>query len=285
MAFEEEFGCEIPDDAAEKMTTVKDAISADADRRARRPHAGASLCPPLHAPIRNSPPSPSSSAASASTHAQRRKRSMNCRREITLSFVPYATEPANLDQPRPRARPRSDARTADGAVRSRRRRHRPANAARVGANAQQNIDAAWSNCSRAARAISASPIIRARASRPRRKPRNLWCKRLRRRGLVFITSRHRPTHSAQRRSSARGAAPIPPPTASSMHAARPTPSTSNCCNLGGARSAKSQRHRRGFRVSRDHGAGRPLGQGRSKIARLSTWPPHRPCSMHAPRDE
>jgi acyl carrier protein len=27
MAFEEEFGCEIPDDAAEKILTVKDAIS------------------------------------------------------------------------------------------------------------------------------------------------------------------------------------------------------------------------------------------------------------------
>jgi acyl carrier protein len=27
MAFEEEFGCEIPDDAAEKIVTVKDAIS------------------------------------------------------------------------------------------------------------------------------------------------------------------------------------------------------------------------------------------------------------------
>jgi acyl carrier protein len=27
MAFEEEFGCEIPDDAAEKIQTVKDAIS------------------------------------------------------------------------------------------------------------------------------------------------------------------------------------------------------------------------------------------------------------------
>ena len=26
MAFEEEFGCEIPDDAAEKLLTVKDAI-------------------------------------------------------------------------------------------------------------------------------------------------------------------------------------------------------------------------------------------------------------------
>lgn len=26
MAFEEKFGCEIPDDAAEKITTVKDAI-------------------------------------------------------------------------------------------------------------------------------------------------------------------------------------------------------------------------------------------------------------------
>ena len=26
MAFEEEFGCEIPDDAAEKIVTVKDAI-------------------------------------------------------------------------------------------------------------------------------------------------------------------------------------------------------------------------------------------------------------------
>ena len=27
MAFEEEFGCEIPDDAAEKVLTVKDAIN------------------------------------------------------------------------------------------------------------------------------------------------------------------------------------------------------------------------------------------------------------------
>jgi acyl carrier protein len=27
MAFEEEFGCEIPDDAAEKIMTVKDAIT------------------------------------------------------------------------------------------------------------------------------------------------------------------------------------------------------------------------------------------------------------------
>ena len=27
MAFEEEFGCEIPDDAAEKILTVKDAIT------------------------------------------------------------------------------------------------------------------------------------------------------------------------------------------------------------------------------------------------------------------
>ena len=26
MAFEEEFGCEIPDDAAEKIITVKDAV-------------------------------------------------------------------------------------------------------------------------------------------------------------------------------------------------------------------------------------------------------------------
>ena len=26
MAFEEEFGCEIPDDAAEKIVTVKDAV-------------------------------------------------------------------------------------------------------------------------------------------------------------------------------------------------------------------------------------------------------------------
>src|ERR1700738_4330496 len=28
MAFEEEFGCEIPDDAAEKIITVKDAVSS-----------------------------------------------------------------------------------------------------------------------------------------------------------------------------------------------------------------------------------------------------------------
>jgi acyl carrier protein len=33
MAFEEEFGCEIPDDAAEKIQTVKDAIS-DIESRA-----------------------------------------------------------------------------------------------------------------------------------------------------------------------------------------------------------------------------------------------------------
>ena len=27
MAFEEDFGCEIPDDAAEKIVTVKDAVN------------------------------------------------------------------------------------------------------------------------------------------------------------------------------------------------------------------------------------------------------------------
>ena len=27
MAFEEEFGCEIPDDAAEKIVTLKDAVT------------------------------------------------------------------------------------------------------------------------------------------------------------------------------------------------------------------------------------------------------------------
>jgi acyl carrier protein len=27
MAFEEEFGCEIPDDAAEKIVTLKDAVN------------------------------------------------------------------------------------------------------------------------------------------------------------------------------------------------------------------------------------------------------------------
>ncbi len=31
MAFEEEFGCEIPDDAAEKILTVKDAIDHISD--------------------------------------------------------------------------------------------------------------------------------------------------------------------------------------------------------------------------------------------------------------
>ena len=31
MAFEEEFGCEIPDDAAEKILTVKDAIAHISD--------------------------------------------------------------------------------------------------------------------------------------------------------------------------------------------------------------------------------------------------------------
>ncbi len=31
MAFEEEFGCEIPDDAAEKILTVKDAIEHISD--------------------------------------------------------------------------------------------------------------------------------------------------------------------------------------------------------------------------------------------------------------
>ena len=33
MAFEDEFGCEIPDDAAEKIATVKDAVSFIQDIR------------------------------------------------------------------------------------------------------------------------------------------------------------------------------------------------------------------------------------------------------------
>ena len=36
MAFEEEFGCEIPDDAAEKIITVKDAVSFIEDCTAER---------------------------------------------------------------------------------------------------------------------------------------------------------------------------------------------------------------------------------------------------------
>ena len=32
MAFEEEFGCEIPDDAAEKILTVKDAVDFRSDQ-------------------------------------------------------------------------------------------------------------------------------------------------------------------------------------------------------------------------------------------------------------
>ena len=32
MAFEEEFGCEIPDDAAEKILTVKDAVNFLSDQ-------------------------------------------------------------------------------------------------------------------------------------------------------------------------------------------------------------------------------------------------------------
>jgi acyl carrier protein len=35
MAFEEEFGCEIPDDAAEKILTIKDAISYIEDNAGR----------------------------------------------------------------------------------------------------------------------------------------------------------------------------------------------------------------------------------------------------------
>ena len=35
MAFEEEFGCEIPDDAAEKILTLKDAISYIQDHAGR----------------------------------------------------------------------------------------------------------------------------------------------------------------------------------------------------------------------------------------------------------
>src|SRR6476660_3576721 len=41
MAFEEEFGCEIPDDAAEKIVTVKDAVGFiewDTLSSRRRPH-------------------------------------------------------------------------------------------------------------------------------------------------------------------------------------------------------------------------------------------------------
>jgi acyl carrier protein len=34
MAFEEEFGCEIPDDAAEKIVTVKDAVDFIEQHRA-----------------------------------------------------------------------------------------------------------------------------------------------------------------------------------------------------------------------------------------------------------
>ncbi|HEV2550964.1 MAG TPA: acyl carrier protein [Stellaceae bacterium] len=36
MAFEEEFGCEIPDDAAEKIATMKDVIAFIETRRRRR---------------------------------------------------------------------------------------------------------------------------------------------------------------------------------------------------------------------------------------------------------
>ena len=44
MAFEEEFGVEIPDDAAEKITTVSDAISyIDQNKRL----IGSAACPPF----------------------------------------------------------------------------------------------------------------------------------------------------------------------------------------------------------------------------------------------
>ena len=45
MAFEEEFGCEIPDDAAEKIQTVKDAISYIESARRNRPAVLATLAP------------------------------------------------------------------------------------------------------------------------------------------------------------------------------------------------------------------------------------------------
>ena len=53
MAFEEEFGCEIPDDAAEKILTVKDAIAfieqnkvneVSVSGAARRPTSSAASC-------------------------------------------------------------------------------------------------------------------------------------------------------------------------------------------------------------------------------------------------
>ncbi len=48
MAFEEEFGVEIPDDAAEKITTVKDAIDYIETNKGRpqpaRPPAGGTSC-------------------------------------------------------------------------------------------------------------------------------------------------------------------------------------------------------------------------------------------------
>ena len=147
--------------------------------------------------------------------------------EVTLSFVPYANNLQSLDRPRPRARPRSDARTADGAVRSRRRRHRPANAARCRHRRSRTCTRLEQLLSRGAgyfgvtnyqgarfaTSAQASAAGRAGAAPPR--------------PCVHLV-RHRPAHGAQSSKHSARACRTPPQTASSMRAAKPTRSTINC---------------------------------------------------------
>ena len=232
---------------------------------AERPHASASLCAAVHAAARHGRHRHRHRRAWASTPRHHPGDRRIAARGDAL-FRAVRAESANLDRPRPRARPRSDARIADGAVRSRRRRHRPADLAgfRLGATEHRS---GLNNCCRAAPAISASPIIRARASPHRRRRRSRWCRRCAGAGLCSSPSRHRPTHRAQRRGAARG----PAQHRRRPHHRRPPRSRRDRRAIAESRSAgaaKSERHRRRLRLSCDYGAGQPLGAGRG-FARIS----------------
>ena len=169
----------------------------------------------------------SSSAGSASTPPPRRKRSTNCRPEITLSFVPYAQNlQAWIDRARARGHevmlelpmepfdPDADDTGPQTLLASAPRRNKTSRGS--------------SNCSRAAPAISASPIIKARALRLQHKPRRRSCKRCAAAALAFISSGIGQRTALSVEAQRAGTYQTPPPTASSMRAVKPTPSTINC---------------------------------------------------------
>ena len=177
--------------------------------------------------------------------------------EVTLSFVPYAQDLQSwIDRARARGHevmlelpmepfdPDADDTGPQTLLATAPRRNR--------------TRSVWNTCCRAGAAISASPITRARGLRLPRKRRSRWCRRCA--GAASCSS---PAASAsarrfQRRSPARGPA---------QHRRRPhhrcAPRSRRdrraIAQSRSAGAAKSKRHRRRFRVSRDHGAGRPLG--------------------------